>query len=63
MDTVVVLSVEVDREKQTVRFRLRSLVVDGVNDSQGPPIDSVAVYLHQVYAKVLLKNGIDYCSV
>lgn len=60
-DTVLALITEIDQKRQVVRFKLKSLLLNGVDGESGPPIDSVAGYLHQIYAKVLLKTGTDYC--
>lgn len=63
MDTVIILEAKPDTTRKVVRFRLKSVVLNGTDTGGKVPIDSVAVYLHELYAKVLLSAGLENCLV
>ncbi|KAI9147485.1 hypothetical protein HJFPF1_12511 [Paramyrothecium foliicola] len=60
-DTIIILSAEIDQDQQLVKFRLKSIVFDGVSNSQSAPMGSVPIFLHQQYAKLLVLSGSSNC--
>ncbi|KAF9871326.1 hypothetical protein CkaCkLH20_11247 [Colletotrichum karsti] len=61
MDTFITLTTELDPKTQVAKFKLKSMVIDGVSDGKGVPLGGFACFLHQQYAKLLLTAGVDHC--
>ncbi|WYZ43137.1 hypothetical protein EsH8_VI_000836 [Colletotrichum jinshuiense] len=61
MDTFITLTTELDPQACVAKFKLKSMVLDGVSEGKGVPLGGVEVFLHQQYAKFLLTAGVDHC--
>ncbi|KAL0936828.1 uncharacterized protein CTRU02_209044 [Colletotrichum truncatum] len=61
MDTFITLTTELDPQTRVAKFKLKSMVLDGVSDGKGVPLGGFEIFLHQQYAKFLVTAGVDHC--
>ncbi|TDZ13970.1 hypothetical protein C8035_v002926 [Colletotrichum spinosum] len=62
MDTYITLTTELDRDARVAKFKLKSIVLNGLSDGKGLPLGGPEVFLHQQYAKLLVTAGVDHCT-
>lgn len=60
MDAVLELSAVLKEDERVVEFGFKSLFFTGDHKSNQPPMPEPVVWLHMLYAKLLLKDGVQH---
>ncbi|RAH65360.1 uncharacterized protein BO66DRAFT_462483 [Aspergillus aculeatinus CBS 121060] len=60
LDALIEVAARVDRENDVVQFEFKSLFFQGIGRTDRLPMPGPVVWLHELYAKILLKSGAQY---
>ncbi|OJK02138.1 hypothetical protein ASPACDRAFT_40956 [Aspergillus aculeatus ATCC 16872] len=60
LDALIEVAARVDKENNVVEFGFKSLFFQGIGRTDQLPMPGPVVWLHELYAKILLKSGVQY---
>ncbi|KAB8259405.1 hypothetical protein BDV32DRAFT_150520 [Aspergillus pseudonomiae] len=60
LDALIEVGSHIDRENNVAVFEFKSLFFQGIGTTSNPPMPGPIVWLHELYAKILLKSGVQH---
>ncbi|KAI9926203.1 hypothetical protein ASPWEDRAFT_623875 [Aspergillus wentii DTO 134E9] len=60
LDGLIELTARIDRERDVAEFGFKSLFFQGAGTTRELPMPGPVVWLHELYAKILLRSGVRY---
>ncbi|RAH84650.1 hypothetical protein BO86DRAFT_228186 [Aspergillus japonicus CBS 114.51] len=60
LDALIEVAARVDKENHVAEFGFKSLFFQGAGRTDRLPMPGAVVWLHELYAKILLKSGVQY---
>lgn len=60
LDGLIEVTVHIDREQDVAKFGFKSLFFQGAGTTNQLPMPGLVVWLHEQYAKALLRSGVQH---
>lgn len=60
LDALIDVTAHINKEDNVAEFGFKSLFFQGVGTASKLPMPGPVIWLHELYAKILLKSGVNY---